>query len=63
MIDPVRQRQLDELNTVELCTRILMNSRNELYLNMRYLDVSLSSLGFEAVPGCGGIGTDGFIIN
>ncbi len=62
MIDPTRHRQLQELNMVELCTRILRNSRNELYLNMRYLDVSLSSLGFEADPACRGLGTDGFIV-
>ena len=62
MIDPVRHRQLEELNMVELCTRVLSNSRNELYLNMRYLDISLSSLGFEADPECRGLGTDGFLI-
>lgn len=62
MIDPTRHRQLEELNMVEVCTRILRNARNELYLNMRYLDVSLSSLGFEADPGCRGLGTDGFVI-
>lgn len=45
-----------------LCTRILQNSRNELYLNMRYLDLSLSSLGFEMDPACRGLGTDGFVI-
>lgn len=44
-----------------LCTRILQNSRNELYLNMRYLDLSLSSLGFEMDPACRGLGTDGFV--
>lgn len=62
MIDPVRHRQLEELDMVKLCTRILNNSRNELYLNMRYLDISLSSLGFEADPACGGLGTDGFTV-
>lgn len=62
MVDPVRHRQLEELNIVELCVRILSNARNELYLNMRYLDVSLSSLGFEADPACRGMGTDGFVI-
>lgn len=62
MIDPTRQRQLEELNEVELCTEILYNARNELYLNMRFLDVSLSSLGFEADPGCRGMGTDGRLI-
>ena len=62
MIDPVRHRQLEELNMVELCTRILVNARNELYLNMRCLDVALSSLGYEAAPDCPGVGTDGFVI-
>lgn len=61
MIDPTRHRQLEELDMVNLCTRILVNSRNELYLNMRYLDISLSSLGFEADPGCRGVGSDGFV--
>ena len=62
MIDPTRHRQLQELDVVGLCTRILHNSRNELYLNMRYLDLSLSSLGFEMDPACRGLGTDGFVI-
>jgi predicted metal-dependent peptidase len=62
MIDPTRHRQLQEMNTVELCVRILHNARNELYMNMRYLDVSLSSLGYEADPQCGSVGTDGFVI-
>lgn len=62
MIDPTRHQQLQELNLVELCVRILQNARNELYLNMRFLDISLSSLGFEADPGCAGIGTDGYVI-
>ena len=47
MIDPTRHRQLEELNMVNLCTRILHDSRNELYLNMHFLDISLSSLAFE----------------
>lgn len=62
MIDPTRHRQLQELDVVGLCTRILQNSRNELYLDMRYLDLSLSSLGFEMDPACRGLGTDGFVI-
>ena len=48
MTDPTRKRQLEELDQVKLCTRILYQARSELYLNMRFLDVSLSSLGFEA---------------
>lgn len=48
MTDPTRHRQLEELNRVELCTRILFQARNELYMNMHFLDLALSSLGFEA---------------
>lgn len=62
MTDPTRQRQLTELDQVELCTRILYQSRSELYLNMRFLDVSLSSLGFEADWGRNGVATDGWLI-
>ena len=62
MIDPTRHRQLEELNMVELCTRIFRNSRNELYLNMRYLDLSLSSLGFEADPAAAAWGQTGLWI-
>ena len=62
MTDPTRKRQLEELDQVKLCTRILYQARSELYLNMRFLDVSLSSLGFEADWGRGGIATDGWLI-
>lgn len=61
MIDPVRHQQLMELDTVELCTQILYDARNELYLDMHFLDISLSSLGYEATAGPG-IGTDGLVI-
>lgn len=62
MIDPLRQQQLDELEEVEICHDILTNSRNELYLNFRYLDVALSSLGFLADRAGRGVETDGFLI-
>lgn len=62
MTDPVRHRQLQELDMVNLCVRILSASRNELYLNMRFLDISLSSLGFEADPSIPTLGTDGFVL-
>ena len=48
MTDPTRKRQLEELDQVTLCARILLQARSELYVNMKFLDVSLSSLGFEA---------------
>ena len=62
MIDPTRDRQLRELEEVNLCAQILYQARNELYLNMRFLDIPLSSLGFEAEWGLNGIRTDGFNI-
>lgn len=62
MIDPVRQRQLAELEEVEIGHGILINARNELYLNFRYLDVALSSFVFEADRTGNVLSTDGFII-
>ncbi len=62
MVDPIRARQLDELDTVSLCVRILTTARDELYLNMHFLDLSLSSLGYEADPAMPTLGTDGFVI-
>ena len=52
--NPARLRQLQELDQVELCVQILTQSRNELYVNMPFLDLPLSSLGFEADWGRGG---------
>lgn len=40
--------------------RILEGSRNALYMNMRYLDVALSSLACEMTTDIPRIGTDGF---
>lgn len=62
MTDPVRHRQLEELNEVELCTRILYQSRNELYVQMHFLDAVLCSLGFQADWNRRGIATDGAVI-
>lgn len=62
MIDPTKHRQLEELDTVNLCTQIFTNARNELYLNMHYLDLALSSFGFEADPTFSSVATDGFVI-
>ena len=62
MTDPARKRQLEELDQVTLCARILCQARSELYVNMKFLDVSLSSLGFEADWAREGLGTDGHLI-
>ena len=42
-----------------VCRQILANSRNELYLNMRYLDLALSALRPAVTTDIAGIGTDG----
>lgn len=62
MTDPTRSRQLEELNQVDLCVRILYQSRSELYVNMHFLDVPLSSLGFEADWNRHGLAVDGAVI-
>lgn len=41
---------------------ILTSARNELYLNMRFLDLSLSAFGYVMNVNTYGIGTDGFFI-
>ncbi len=43
----------------EICTRILVSSRNELYLHMRFFDVALSSFAYEMDAGIQSLGTDG----
>lgn len=48
MMDPVKERQLQELDQVGLCVQIFSQARNELYLSMPFLDVALSSFQFEA---------------
>lgn len=62
MIDPVRHRQAEEETLIGVCVRILANARNELYLNMRFLDLALSGLGFEADFSHRGVSTDGFVL-
>lgn len=62
MVDPVRVQQMQEMEQVEQCVKLLIRSRNELYIHMRYLDVALSSLGMEADWKRKNIATDGFIL-
>ena len=44
-----------------ICLQILADARNELYMNMRYLDLALSGLRFQITTDVQGIGTDGRI--
>lgn len=53
----MEQETSEELSAV--CMEILKNARNELYLSMHFLDVSLSSLYFAPDMNVRGIGTDG----
>lgn len=45
-----------------ICRKVLESSRNALYINMRYLDVALSSLAWEITTDIPRIGTDGLKI-
>ena len=46
MESPNKKRQIKEEQVAELCTDILYSARNELYVNMHYLDAALSSFKF-----------------
>lgn len=60
MENPVYREQEKELQLYDICREILGNSRNELYLSMRFLDVALSSLEFIPDYSVNPLGTDGF---
>ncbi len=68
MINPIREQQLEEYELNQLCMDIFVQSRNELYINMHYLDIALSSLRYAmdksiSKDGNGtGIATDGNIV-
>ena len=62
MTDPTREQQIREQEYVDLCVRILSDARTELYLHMRFLDISLGSLRFEADWTMEQAGTDGYRI-
>lgn len=58
-VSPVFYERVDQEEFVSVCMEILRNARNELYLSMRFLDVSLSSLYFAPDLSVQGIATDG----
>lgn len=60
MDNPVYREQESELQLYDICGEILGNSRNELYLSMRFLDVALSGLEFVPDYSVNPVGTDGF---
>lgn len=58
-MNPLQKAQEQELELADVGKEILSHSRNELYLNMHFLDVALSSLAFVPDQGCMPAGTDG----
>lgn len=54
------QEKAEEL--VSICLDILKNARNELYLNMRFMDLALSALAFKPDFTAQNIGTDGYFL-
>lgn len=56
----IQKQQQRELKKIEICMDIWKQARNELYLSMRFLDVSLSRFFFLPETNITGMGTDGF---
>lgn len=61
-MNPIQKQEQRELEKIEICMDILKNTRNELYLSMRFFDVVLSRLELMPDAKTGGIGTDGFML-
>ena len=57
--NPMIRQRWQDARLDEICADILGNSRNELYLNMRFLDVALSTLLFSAAQPVSLAGTEG----
>ena len=58
-VNPVHDAQERALAAEAICQDILSSSRNQLYLNMRFMDCALSSLVFQGDMGVHPVGTDG----
>lgn len=56
----IQKQQQRELEKIEICMDMWKQARNELYLSMRFLDVSLSRFFFLPETNITGMGTDGF---
>ena len=50
------------LEMTQICMQILQDSRREIYLRMRYLDLALSALRPQITTELAGIGTDGYVL-
>ena len=60
--NPIYEGRKETLDFVSVGMDILRNARNELYLNMRFLDLALSSLGFLPDAQIRMTGTDGSVL-
>lgn len=58
-VNPIYDERKETLDFIEIGRDILRGARNELYLNMRFLDVALSALAFVPDQQIRGTGTDG----
>ena len=58
----IYQEKEETLSFVQIGMEILRVARNELYLNMRFLDVALSSFSYQMDGSIHGFGTDGRVI-
>lgn len=61
-MNPIYEEKKQAFDFIEVSADILRNARNELYLNMRFLDVALSSLTFLPEQQIRMTGTDGRIL-
>ena len=55
----LQEQQEREMKVIDICVEILKNSRNELYLSMRFFDVALNILAFTPDYEIQGVGTEG----
>ena len=60
-VNPVHDAWDRALAAESICQDILSSARNQLYLNMRFMDCALSALFFQGDMGVHPVGTDGTV--
>ena len=61
-VNPVHDAWDRALAAESICQDILSSARNQLYLNMRFIDCALSALFFQGDMGVHPVGTDGTVL-
>ena len=61
-VNPVHDAWERALAAESICQDILTSARNQLYLNMRFMDCALSALFFQGDMGIHPVGTDGTVL-